>query len=161
MSEKNQLINQIPLYERQEQLLRFDHFNNADALEVGLMLVERAKQMNYAVAIDITICSSQIFAYAFPGTSANNLRWIKRKTNTVNKVQMSSLHVGAVLLRSGQDLEGDWHLPHIDYSNLGGAFPIFIKGTGFIGTICVSGLPHEQDHQLVVDVLCEYLNVKL
>ena len=161
MSDKNELLNRIRLYERQEQLLQFPHFSNADALDVGLLLVDKAKQGGYPVAIDITICGSQVFGYAFPGTTPNNLRWIKRKVNTVYKVQMSTLHVGAVLERDGKDIERDWHLPEIDYSYHGGAFPIFVAGTGFVGTICVSGLPQTEDHQLVVDVLCEYLGVEL
>ena len=161
MSDKNDLQNRIRLYEHQEQMLQFPHFSNADALDLGLLLVDKAKENGYPVAIDITICGSQVFGYAFPGTTANNLRWIKRKVNTVYKVQMSTLHVGAVLARDGQDIEKDWHLPEIDFSYHGGAFPIFIQGTGFIGTVCVSGLPQEEDHQLVVDTLCEYLDVKL
>ncbi|MEX1376513.1 MAG: heme-degrading domain-containing protein [Eubacteriales bacterium] len=161
MSDKNELLNRIRLFERQEQLLQFPHFSNADALDVGLMIVHKAKSCGYPVAIDITICGSQVFGCALPGTTANNLRWIKRKVNTVYQVQKSTLHVGAILQRDGKDIEHDWHLPEIDYSYHGGAFPVFVKGTGFIGTICVSGLPQEQDHQLVVDTLCEYLGLSI
>jgi len=161
MTDTNDLLSRISLYERQEQLLRFEHFDHTDALDVGLRLVQKAKQNNYPIAIDISVCGSQVFGYAFPGTTANNLRWIRRKVNTVYKVQKSTLHVGAILARDHKDIEKDWHLPEIDYSYHGGAFPIFIKGTGFIGAICVSGLPQEQDHQLVVDVLCEYLRVEV
>ena len=58
MSDKNDINARISLYERQEQLLQFPHFSNADALDIGLMLVDTAKKNGYSVAIDITICGS-------------------------------------------------------------------------------------------------------
>ncbi|RKL68353.1 hypothetical protein CR203_07685 [Salipaludibacillus neizhouensis] len=34
-----------------------------------------------------------------------------------------------------------------------------LKGTGLVGSICVSCLPnHLDDHQLIVDAVCEFLN---
>jgi len=47
-----------------------------------------------------------------------------------------------------------------EYAAHGGAFPVVVRGTGQVGTITVSGLPGPQDHQLVVDVLKDYLQVK-
>ena len=49
----------------------------------------------------------------------------------------------------------------IIYAAIGGGFPIALKGTGVIGAVACSGLPHEQDHQLLVDALCAVLNVDL
>ena len=42
----------------------------------------------------------------------------------------------------------------------GGGFPLTVKNTGVIGTICVSGLPHLEDHNFIVDALKEYLHRK-
>ena len=44
-----------------------------------------------------------------------------------------------------------------EYAPHGGCFPVFIKGSGLIGTITVSGLAQEDDHQLLVDVIRDYL----
>jgi uncharacterized protein (UPF0303 family) len=45
-----------------------------------------------------------------------------------------------------------------DYAVVGGAFPILIKGVFIpLGCIIVSGLSQEDDHQMVVDTLDEYL----
>ena len=39
----------------------------------------------------------------------------------------------------------------------GGGFPIRLRGTGVIGSICVSGYPdHVDDHQLIINTLEEY-----
>jgi uncharacterized protein (UPF0303 family) len=46
-----------------------------------------------------------------------------------------------------------------DYAAHGGCFPIFVEGTGCVGTITVSGLPQREDHSLVVAVLQEYLQL--
>ena len=44
-----------------------------------------------------------------------------------------------------------------DYAHHGGSFPIFLKGTGCVGTITVSGLPQREDHCLVVEIVAAYL----
>jgi len=51
-------------------------------------------------------------------------------------------------------------MPEETYACCGGGFPLTVKNTGVIGTICVSGLPHTQDHQVIVDTLREYLKEK-
>ena len=45
-----------------------------------------------------------------------------------------------------------------NYVLCGGAFPIIVKGK-MIGCFIVSGLAHEEDHQLIVDALKEYKEI--
>jgi uncharacterized protein (UPF0303 family) len=144
---------------KQEELLQFEHFSNDDALEVGMLLIEEAKRRKASVAIDITVNGCKIFKYSFKGTNAHNDMWLKRKMNTVNTVHKSSLHVFTILQETGQDLEHNWFLDPMEYAAMGGGFPIHINGTGVIGCIGVSGLPHLEDHQLIIDTLCKYLKV--
>ncbi len=146
---------------KEEQLLRFDHFSNEDALEVGMLLIEEAKRRKAAPAIDIVINGYQVFRYGFEGTNNHNTMWLKRKMNTVQVVHKSSLQVFAILKETGEDLLKDWFLDPMDYAAMGGGFPIYVKGTGIIGCIGVSGLPHLQDHGIIVDVLCKYLDIVL
>ncbi len=47
-----------------------------------------------------------------------------------------------------------------EFSSSGGGFPLTIAGTGCVGTIAVSGLPHIQDHQFLVRVLRQFLSEK-
>ncbi|MGC1635950.1 MAG: heme-binding protein, partial [Candidatus Acidiferrales bacterium] len=46
-----------------------------------------------------------------------------------------------------------------DYAPHGGCFPITLAGTGCVGTITASGLPQRDDHNLVVAVLQDYLQL--
>lgn len=159
MSDNKDVLKRIATYEDQESRLQFDRFSNADALDVGMMIIEHAKKNDFAISIDITVNGYQVFSYGFDGTTINNRNWMRRKINTVNIVQKASLLVGAILERDNQDLSTDWHLDEKDHTHHGGAFPIRLRGTGVIGTICVSGRPQEQDHQIIVDVLEAYLGV--
>lgn len=149
----------LKLYEKQEQMLVFKHFSNKDALDVGLLLIEEAQNREASIAIDITINGYQVFRYGFDCTNLHNDKWLRRKINTVNTVHKSSLHVGQILEEAGECIDKDWYLKADDYAYLGGGFPVHLVGTGVIGSICVSGLPHEQDHQIIIDVLKKYLKV--
>jgi len=46
-----------------------------------------------------------------------------------------------------------------DYAPHGGCFPILLADSGCVGTITVSGLPQREDHNLVIDVLQDYLHL--
>ena len=146
---------------KQEELLRFDHFSNEEALEIGMLLIEEAKKRKAAVAIDISVNGYQLFRYGFKGTNSHNDRWLKRKINTVNRMHKSTLHIFTLLQEKGEDLLKDWFLDPMEYACMGGGFPIHINKTGVIGCIEVSGLTHLEDHQMILDVLCEYLKVDL
>jgi uncharacterized protein (UPF0303 family) len=44
------------------------------------------------------------------------------------------------------------------YAAHSGCFPVIIKGTGMIGTLTGSSLAREEDHQLVIQAIREYLD---
>ena len=45
-----------------------------------------------------------------------------------------------------------------DYAIHGGAVPIFVKGVeGLVAVVVVSGLKQDQDHQVVVECILQYL----
>jgi uncharacterized protein (UPF0303 family) len=143
--------------EKQEEELQFSQFTNSMALEIGLMITEKAKADGLAITIDITRNGHQLFHYALEGTGPDNDQWIIRKNRVVNRFNKSSLLVGASLRNSGKTLEDTWFISSFEYAANGGAFPIRIKNVGVVGTITVSGLAQEQDHALVVTVLRKYL----
>ena len=67
----------------------------------------------------------------------------------------SSLRFFAELEDAGETF-ADRKLDPNEYA-AGGGFPIRLRGTGVIGSICVSGYPdHVDDHQLIINTLAEY-----
>jgi uncharacterized protein (UPF0303 family) len=146
--------------QQQEQELQFTAFTNQTALDLGLMLIDKAKKEHKRIAIDITRHGQQLFHYAFEGASPDNDRWITRKSKVVNHFSKSSLQVELNLKKNGKDIREVFALDPAEYAASGGAFPITVKGTGVIGTITVSGLSGEEDHGMVVVVLQEYLAKK-
>ncbi len=144
--------------EKQEEELQFKSFDNDIAHEIGLMLFRKAREYNYPVAINITRNGQSIFYIALTGATNNNENWLRRKINTANHFQNSSM---IVQLRSEQrkkSLSESHGLSDFDYAAAGGAFPIKVRGVGMIGTIAVSGLASEEDHMLIVDCLREYFS---
>ncbi|MDD3347535.1 heme-degrading domain-containing protein [Oscillibacter sp.] len=143
----------------EEETLCFSAFSNEDALTLGLKIIEKAKQRGVAVAIDITVNGTELFHYTMQGANARNAMWIKRKQNMVQVSQISSLHAGQFLESEGKDQWKNWRLNDTDYTCLGGGFPILLKGTGVIGAVACSGLPHEEDHRLLVDSISDLLGI--
>ena len=148
---------QLHVMEQEEQELRFTSFTNENALQLGLMLVEEARQGVKGITIDITRKGQRLFAHAMKGTSVGNEDWIRRKNNVTNHFGSSSWHVAQRLRSEGKKLEEHYGLPVSDYAQAGGAFPLFIIGEGQVGTITVSGLPDQEDHDLLVTVLRRFL----
>lgn len=143
---------------QQENNLQFSRFNEDTAWEIGSWLVEYAKSHDLPVTIDITRGQQQMFHASRPGASADNDEWVKRKVRLVNRFGHSSFYVGQMLKSKGKTIEQSYLIPESEYAPHGGCFPILIRGTGMVGTITVSGLPQEDDHNLVVLAIQTYLN---
>ena len=142
---------------RQEQALQFSSFDNDAALAIGNRIVEMAKADKVAVTVDITVNRNPLFFHAMAGTSANNVDWIRRKSNLVNRTGHASFFVHTEAVNAGRDYDNLPTFDPKDYAAHGGSFPIVVKGTGQIGTITVSGLAGVDDHAMVVRALKWYL----
>jgi len=148
---------QLQLLLQQESELQFAEFTNDTAVALGLKLVEVARARNCSVTVDVCRNGQQLFHCALPGTSADNDDWIKRKNNVVNRYGHSSLYVGTQFRAKGATFEESSRLDPGHYAAHGGAFPIIVRNVGVVGTVTVSGLPQVEDHELVVEVLREFL----
>ena len=123
----------IAMCEEQEEKFQFTHFSREDALNIGLKLHENAKEQ--PVAVEITVNGLVVFRYFAEGAKPD-----------------SEL---AELEDAGETF-ADRKLDPNEYA-AGGGFPIRLRGTGVIGSICVSGYPdHVDDHQLIINTLAEY-----
>lgn len=157
MSNYDEIISEL---EKQERELQFEEFTSETALKLGMSLIEKAKQEQKVISIDITRNGHQLFHYSFNGTSSDNDQWIIRKNRVVNRFNKSSFHVGTLLKKTGETIEEKYMISSSEYSAHGGAFPMIIKNVGTVGTITVSGLPQKEDHDLVVSVIREHLRLK-
>lgn len=141
----------------EEQKLQFSRFTRADALKLGLGLLERAKGFSDPIALEIVVNGLIVFRFFADGAIADSDLWLERKRNTVELMSMSSLRFLYWLEAYGTTIE-ERKLDPNDFAAGGGGFPIVLKGTGMIGSICVSGLPeHLKDHELVTASIREFL----
>jgi uncharacterized protein (UPF0303 family) len=143
---------------QQEEEIQFSSFDNDMAFVVGSALLEAARSKGKGVTIDIARNGQQLFHYAMQGTSRDNDIWVQRKNNVVNRFGHSSFYMGISLKSKGQTIEEKYLISSSEYAAHGGAFPLIIQGGGVVGTITVSGLPQEEDHELVVTTLRKFVD---
>lgn len=137
----------------QEKYLVFRSFSRADALALGMLMLEEAKAYPDPIAVEITINGLVVFRHFTDGSLQDSELWLQRKRNSVDQMAMSSLRFLYWLEMSGKTLQ-DRKLDPDDYAAGGGGFPIVLEGTGMIGSVCLSGLPnHIDDHQIVAAAL--------
>ncbi|KAI9244345.1 hypothetical protein BY458DRAFT_537215 [Sporodiniella umbellata] len=141
----------------QEEKCQFDSFTSQHALDIGLLLIENVKPFNKPVVIDIVLNGHQLFHYSMQGTTQDNEEWVRRKNNVVNRFHHSSYYIGRRLCGLGKTLEEKHYISEKDYSTHGGAFPLTIRNVGVVGTITVSGLTQQDDHDVVANTVQEFL----
>lgn len=134
----------------EEKIYRFSAFSHRDALELGLDLLKSSEEHGGNTAIEIRINHVCVFRYLPDKTGKFHEMWLKRKSNMVEVMEMSTLRAFAQLEEKEEDMLSDWLLDPKDYAGCGGGFPIRIKNGSVIGSICVSGLPHMEDHAILM-----------
>ncbi len=141
----------------QESELQFESFNLESGWALGSLLREMAVERKLGVVIDVTLFSMPVFYTALEGATPDNPHWVRRKRNCVFRFLKSSYAVGLSLAKQESTIQAKFGLPDADYAPHGGSFPIVVKGTGCIGAVTVSGLPQRDDHNMVVEALCQTL----
>ena len=155
------LAEDIRRLEEQERLLRFSRFSPDDAWALGNRIREKALARGAGVAIDISLRDRTLFHCALPGTTTDNVEWIRRKRNTVLRLWSASYLVGRKLALSGRDQVEARNLSYADFSVHGGSVPLFVADLGCVGAVTVSGVPERIDHAIVVDGLADFLGIDL
>lgn len=155
------LAEDIRRLEEQERLLRFSHFSPDDAWALGNRVRETAVARGASVAIDISLRDRTLFHSALPGTTTDNVEWIRRKRNTVLRLWSASYLVGRRLALSGRDQVEARNLSFADFSVHGGSVPLFVADLGCVGAVTVSGVPERIDHAIVVEAMASFLKIAL
>ncbi len=149
----------LAIITKQEQLLQFSAFNADTAWQLGTLLRSKLLALAAGGTVEIELNHQLLFACATPGATPGQADWIRRKRNTVRRFARSTYAVGRTLERDGETLQTRHGLALQDYAAHGGGFPVFLKDTGMVGTVVLSGLPQRDDHGLVVAALSELLNI--
>ena len=139
----------------QEKILTFARFDEDIAWALGCQIRQWARQAGWPIVVDVRQFHRQLFFAALPGSTPDNIEWVRRKINVVQRFHRSSYAVGREMAAKSTTLEKCYGLPLHDFIDHGGAFPITADGCGTVGCITVSGLPQQDDHMLVVRGLCE------
>jgi uncharacterized protein (UPF0303 family) len=143
--------------ENVEKELQFETFTNDDALNLGMTLIDYAKENNKAVAIHIERNRVPLFTHLMNGTSEENVFWLYRKKRIVDHYNRSSHYIRARFEEQGTTHDESSLLQSSDYQAVGGSFPIRIKGIGVIGTVTVAGLTPQVDHDYAVEGVKRFL----
>ena len=133
----------------EEQALGFRRFDFEQAWRVGRKLVALAADR--PLAMRIVLAGRTLFSAALDGSSDDSRLWLDRKLAAVARFGHSSLWLHHNLRAKGRVL-ADLATGGLDLADHGGAVPIRI-GAQVVGGVAVSGLAHEEDHQVVKEAM--------
>ena len=153
------LESDIAQIKTQEEKLRFARFDEADSWALGSLIREMSASRKLPMVVDIRVAGRSLFFAALPGASPDNAEWARRKINTVMRYHKSTYRISREITLSGQKLDESRGVLPIDIAAAGGGFPVHIIGTGVVGAMAVSGIPQREDHNLVVEALCQFLGI--
>ncbi|WP_433977361.1 heme-binding protein [Erwinia sp. E_sp_B01_9] len=108
---------------QQENEARLAQFDFTLAWRLGQLLYERAVVLAAPVSLEVYAFGQELFVAALPGSSADNLEWMRRKRNTVLRCAHSSLYVGIDNASRGESMSMQKHIDHARYTDHGGSFP--------------------------------------
>lgn len=162
----------------------FTTFTSTTAFELGLALRARILSLPSSsrkpalISISLGTGSSDrvVFQCATePGTIADNDSWVRRKRNTVLRWGMSTWAMRCKMLAAtattaqnrlaGPALEAEFAAKYAvdlpSYAIHGGGFPVRVRGVeGLVGVIVVSGLKQEDDHQVIVETVEQFIKAE-
>lgn len=128
-------------------------FDNRIALEMGLAIINLAKNRNQHIAVQIERLNHTVFLFVDDSLPADKHHWLRRKANTAKHFGESSLSVKCDLQQGDMTLSETFALDEKEYLATGGAIPIFVENAGMIGVVTVSGLADTEDHEIIVEAL--------
>lgn len=141
---------------QQEKKYVFESLGREDVYRLGAIMMKNSQKAPKPVSVEIKVNGLILFRYYPEGATEYYHMVMKRKHNTANTLEKSSLRFYAENQISGLDPEKDMLLNPHELQFRGGSFPIRIKGGCVVGSIAAAGMAHTEDHQLIIDSLEEY-----
>lgn len=143
--------------EEQELRLVLPSLSDDDALDLGALMLARARERALPVTLEVRRAGRVLFRAALPGSVADQDSWLERKARVVARFGRSTMRVRVGHEAKGTTFEAATGLSALEYAAHGGGFPLTVEGTGPVGFVGVSGLPQVEDHAFVVACLEEFL----
>lgn len=143
----------------QEEKLRVESFTADDAYALGGVMARIAREKyQKPVAMRVILGGQTTFSFLMEGTSMHNNWWMDKKLNTSRMTGLSSIRSLVEVAEGLRPMEPEFEKEG-DFALCGGCFPLKNADGRLMGYVLASGLPHECDHQLLVDALSEYLRI--
>ncbi|MBK9738515.1 MAG: heme-degrading domain-containing protein [Actinobacteria bacterium] len=134
----------------------FDRFALGDAVALGLLATQRAREAGKPIVIEVRHLGRVAYRASLPGSLPDSDDWIARKARVVERFRASTMAVRVSYEEKGTSFVAATGLPESEYAAHGGGFPIVVKGVGVVGGFYASGLPQVEDHEFLVACLTEY-----
>ena len=135
-------------------------FNREQALELGLTIIDLAKnKYKKGAAIRIVEDNTVIFEYKMETTNPENDWWMGKKLAVSLQTGTSSLRAyveGKTGLR-----KPFWEARPENYAACGGCFPVIMESGEIFARVLVSGMDHEEDHQIIADAMAMQLQKEI
>ena len=141
----------------QERRLVLPSLDENDAIDIGLRLLRLATDRDLAVTIEVRRAGRVVFRAARTGTNAHNDMYVAGKAKIVERFGHATLLERLRHEEAGTTFAEATSLTFPEYAPHGGGVPLIVEGTGPVGVAIVSGLPQQDDHALIVEVLEAYL----
>ncbi|OSX60613.1 hypothetical protein POSPLADRAFT_1058779 [Postia placenta MAD-698-R-SB12] len=142
----------------------FTRFTANTAWTLGSLLRDRLRRGSTRPAVvNITLANSDqllFHAASGSGTGPDNDIWVARKRRAVLRWGASTWALHNKYKGDEAAFAAKFQLGPRggDYAIHGGGFPVRVKGVeGIVGVIVVSGLTMQEDHEVIVEVIEEYL----
>lgn len=144
-----ELMDKIQADERKYEL---EEMNSKLAMQMGLFIVKRVREMGKCVSMRITLNHRILFGYSMDDYKPEGDDWMRRKENLVYETNSSSYYWQLWVETSGHDL--DWRgMSYADYAPAGGSFPLRVKGAGVCGAVTITGMAANEDHDLAFEAI--------
>lgn len=149
------------ILKEQEQLLRYGTFTRDMALDLGLSIRSLARDVYHGgAAIRILEDGLIIFSCKMDGSSGENDWWMDRKLAVSRMTGVSSLR--AYVEAEAGLRDALWTARPGNFAACGGCIPVFRKDGGIpFCHVLVSGLQHQEDHQVIADAMARQLGVSI
>lgn len=131
-------------------------FGYDDAWSLGCRMRAAATARSLPLVIGVEHGHHRVFHAALPGSYPENDEWLARKMASARRYGRSSLGVLEFFTETGRDFDRHSRLPAERFAAAGGVVPLRVASVGIVGFVGVSGLPHLQDHEFVVEQVREF-----